>query len=314
MPSPRACSSWRSSTRSRRRASPHSRIACSTGTTTRRARDGRPRLPSVNAEVLHFLGEVEVVFGLWAVVLLAAITAYAGWESAKHYFSDTVNYTEPLFVVVIMALAATRPVIGFAEAALRRVASAGGATPAAWWVTILTIGPVLGSFITEPAAMTICALLLGTAVLRPAALDAPEVRDAGPAVRQRVDRRDADALRRAAGVDGGAAVGMGHPVHARAFRLAGASSPSSMSTAIYFMLFRRELQGLAARPPVPEVEHPRRGGGRAAAGAALGGRRAPGVHGVDRVHRALSRRCSSAASCSSWASPAPPPPIRAASS
>jgi hypothetical protein len=28
------------------------------------------------------------------------------------------------------------------------------------WVTILTIGPVLGSFITEPAAMTICALLL----------------------------------------------------------------------------------------------------------------------------------------------------------
>ena len=45
-----------------------------------------------------------------------------GWETATHYFNDTVNYTEPLFVVVIMALASTRPIIGFAEAALRRVA------------------------------------------------------------------------------------------------------------------------------------------------------------------------------------------------
>ncbi len=84
-----------------------------------------------------------------------------GWEAAKHYFSDTVNYTEPLFVVVIMALASTRPVVGFAEAALRRVAAPAARTPAAWWVAILTIGPLLGSFITEPAAMTICALLLG---------------------------------------------------------------------------------------------------------------------------------------------------------
>jgi hypothetical protein len=110
--------------------------------------------------LLHLLGEVEVVFGLWAVVLLIAITAYAGWESATHYVNDTVDYTEPLFVVVIMALAATRPIVGFAEAAMRRVAHAGGGTPAAWWVSILTLGPLLGSFITEPAAMTISALLL----------------------------------------------------------------------------------------------------------------------------------------------------------
>src|SRR5688572_23996481 len=81
----------------------------------------QPSSPSVRAELLHFVGEVEVVFGLWAVVLLIAATLYAGWESAKHYFNDTVNYTEPLFVVVIMALAASRPVIGFAESTLRRV-------------------------------------------------------------------------------------------------------------------------------------------------------------------------------------------------
>jgi hypothetical protein len=121
---------------------------------------GKPPMPSVWAEVLHFMGEIEVVFGLWAIVLLLAMGLYAGWETATHYFNDGVNYTEPLFVVVIMSLAATRPIIAFAEAAMKRIASLGRCRPAAWWLTILTIGPMLGSFITEPAAMTICALLL----------------------------------------------------------------------------------------------------------------------------------------------------------
>ena len=122
---------------------------------------GLPAVPSVLAETLHFFGEVEVVFGLWAIVLLVAITATEGWTTAKGYFNGTVNYTEALFVVVIMALASTRPIIGFAESALSRVARMGRSTPAAWWVSILTVGPLFGSFITEPAAMTICALLLG---------------------------------------------------------------------------------------------------------------------------------------------------------
>jgi hypothetical protein len=121
---------------------------------------GATALPSVAAEVLHFLGEVEVVFGLWAVVLFAAIVVRHGWSSATHYLNDTVNYTEPLFVVVIMALASTRPIIAVTEGALQKVSNLGGGTPAAWWFTILTLGPLLGSFITEPAAMTICALLL----------------------------------------------------------------------------------------------------------------------------------------------------------
>jgi hypothetical protein len=121
---------------------------------------GLPAAPSVRAEMLHFLGEVEVVFGVWALVLAVAIEIRYGWDTVTHYLNSTVNYTEPLFVVVIMALAATRPVVLLAETALERVARIGGATPAAWWMTILTIGPLLGSFITEPAAMTICALLL----------------------------------------------------------------------------------------------------------------------------------------------------------
>ena len=180
---------------------------------------GRSASPSLRAEALHFLGEVEVVFGLWAVVLVVATTAYAGWEAPRYYVSETVNYTEPLFVVVIMALESTRPVIGFAESALRRVAAAGGATSAAWWAVILAIGPVLGSFITEPAAMTICAVARA-AILRPATLHATEVRDIGGVVRQRVDWWDADAVCGPAGADGGAPMGVGHPLHGREFRLA----------------------------------------------------------------------------------------------
>src|SRR4030095_5006746 len=83
-----------------------------------------------------------------------------GWETTKHYLNDTVNYTEPLFVVVIMALASTRPIINLAENGMHRIGVLGGSTPGAWCLSILIVGPLLGSFITEPAAMTICALLL----------------------------------------------------------------------------------------------------------------------------------------------------------
>jgi hypothetical protein len=41
-----------------------------------------------------------------------------------------------------------------------RIARLFGGSLTAWWLTILTLGPLLGSFITEPATMTICALLL----------------------------------------------------------------------------------------------------------------------------------------------------------
>jgi hypothetical protein len=127
--------------------------------TAARARGDHPR-PSVVAELLHFLGEVEVVFGLWAVALVVVIASMFDWHTAVEYLNGTVNFTEPLFVVVIMALASTRPIVGLAEQTLRMIAKAGGGTPAAWWMTILIVGPPLGSLITEPAAMTICALLL----------------------------------------------------------------------------------------------------------------------------------------------------------
>lgn len=115
---------------------------------------------SFKAEVAHFFGEVEAVFGLWVLPLLIAVMAMKGWQTAVHYVSDVVHYTEPLFVVVVMAIAASRPVLVAAEKMMLAVARLAGGGPAASWFAILTIGPLLGSFITEPAAMTISALLL----------------------------------------------------------------------------------------------------------------------------------------------------------
>lgn len=120
--------------------------------------------PSVKAEFLHFMGEIEVIFGLWVVVLGAAIVWFRDFHTVKYYLNGTVNFTEPLFVFVIMALASTQPVLDLAEDILRRVAMLGKGSPTAWWLTILTVAPLMGSLITEPAAMTIGAMLLSKKV------------------------------------------------------------------------------------------------------------------------------------------------------
>ena len=119
--------------------------------------------------LFHFLGEVEAIFGIWVIALLGAILWFfgiqgdglgAGLQQLKVYIGHDVNFTEPIFVVIIMAIAATRPVVRFAETVVDLVAKLGGSTPAAWWLSALTITPILGSFITESAAMTIAAMLL----------------------------------------------------------------------------------------------------------------------------------------------------------
>ena len=122
------------------------------------------------ARALHVLGEVELVFALWAVVLGIIFASIKGAGALGGYLRQ-VSFTEPLFVIVIMAVAATRPVMRLAEQTLQRAATIGGGRPVAWWFSILTLAPLLGSFITEPAAMTIAALLLGKQFyeLRPSA-------------------------------------------------------------------------------------------------------------------------------------------------
>lgn len=114
---------------------------------------------SFKATFFHFLGEIEAIFGIWVLVLIAAIIGFYDVDTVKSYIT-TVNFTEPMFVVIIMALASTRPVLRFAESCLSFFAKWGKETPSAWWLSILIVAPILGSFITEPGAMTIAAMLL----------------------------------------------------------------------------------------------------------------------------------------------------------
>lgn len=112
------------------------------------------------AGVFHFLGEVEVVFGLWVAPLIIALVLFYDWPTVVDYIDHGVKLDEPAFVFVIMVLASTRPILRLAESVMLRISGLIGGNLAAFWFTVMTIGPLLGSFITEPAAMTICALLL----------------------------------------------------------------------------------------------------------------------------------------------------------
>lgn len=223
------------------------------------ARYGRPKRPSVLAELLHFVGEVEVVFGLWAIALVAVIAWFRGWTTATHYLNDTVIYTEPIFVVVIMALSATRPIVDLAERVLRRVAMLGGGTPAAWWFTILTIGPLLGSFITEPGAMTISALLL-----------ARQFYDLNPSMRLKLATIGLLFVNVSIG---GTLTHFAAPpilMVARAWNWDTAFVFShfgwravlaiAISTVAYYFVFRRELADLSRRPAVPDGDAPNEDG------------------------------------------------------
>jgi len=115
--------------------------------------DGEPEV-SFRATLFHFLGEVEAVFGIWVIALGAAAAYFYSWKDFKLYLSKDRNFTEPLFVIVIMAIAASRPILRFAEKVMSSAAGIGKGSPGAWWLSVLTIAPILGSFITEPAAIT----------------------------------------------------------------------------------------------------------------------------------------------------------------
>ena len=124
-----------------------------------------------HAGLFHLLGEVEVVFGFWALVLIFCMAALVGGEKALHY-AESRQYTEPLFVFVVMVIAASRPIV---QLVMNSVGFIAHLIPlrtslvSAWLG--LAVVPLLGSVITEPAAMTIAALVLAPQVFR---TDIPE--------------------------------------------------------------------------------------------------------------------------------------------
>ncbi|MGV3742506.1 MAG: putative Na+/H+ antiporter [Burkholderiaceae bacterium] len=119
-----------------------------------------------HAGLFHLLGEIEVVFGFWAMILLIVMAFTLGGQSAIEY-AESRHYTEPLFVFVIMVIAASRPILELVRSMIFGLAAIlpMNTTLAKVWLCFALV-PLFGSLITEPAAMTLAALLLAPMVFR----------------------------------------------------------------------------------------------------------------------------------------------------
>lgn len=112
----------------------------------------------------HLISEVEVVFGFWATLFLGFWAILEGPKAVIQY-QESLNMTEPLFIFCIMIIASTRPVVTLARQAILFVSHYLAKMikykpEVIQFFVLLTVGPLLGSLITEPAAITITALLL----------------------------------------------------------------------------------------------------------------------------------------------------------
>ena len=117
-----------------------------------------------HAGIWHLLGEIEVVFGLWAMVLALTMFALVGQAPTLQYL-ESRNFTEPLFVFAIMVIAGTRPVLQACGLLIQHIARLVPLPSAqAHYFLLLSVVPLLGSWITEPAAMTLAALMLRDSV------------------------------------------------------------------------------------------------------------------------------------------------------
>lgn len=116
--------------------------------------------------VFHLLGEVEVVFGFWAFILIAVMAIFYGSDQAISYL-ESRHYTEPLFVFVVMVVAASYPVLSLIRTVILWVSNVIpiNSVIGQSWLGLACV-PLLGSLITEPAAMTLAALLLAPLVFR----------------------------------------------------------------------------------------------------------------------------------------------------
>jgi hypothetical protein len=113
-----------------------------------------------HAGIWHLLGEVEVVFGFWAMILVIVMLIMNGKEAATTYL-DQQSFIEPLFVFAIMVIAGSRPILQIAMLCVKALARLmPWPDGKAFYFVTLSLVPLLGSFITEPAAMTLAGLIL----------------------------------------------------------------------------------------------------------------------------------------------------------
>jgi hypothetical protein len=111
-------------------------------------------------KIFDMLGEVEIVFGFWAITLILIFFLLSGKIETLNYLNNQ-SYVEPLFVFVIMIVAASKPILDFSLTCVKQISKLLpiNKSLSLFFVT-MTFVPLLGSFITEPAAMTLAALIL----------------------------------------------------------------------------------------------------------------------------------------------------------
>lgn len=121
--------------------------------------------------LFHLLSEIEVVFGVWAALFLGICSALVGFAEVRDHLQK-ISFTEPIFVFVVMVISSTRPVLWLAKKwiqsfsfGVHRILRVPAVLADVF--VILSLGPLSGSLITEPAAMTVTALLLFSILERP---------------------------------------------------------------------------------------------------------------------------------------------------
>src|SRR5690349_7599957 len=77
---------------------------------------------SVGENFFHLIGEVEVVFGIWAGILILFLMSTMGVSHSISYLEGR-NFSEPMFVFVIMTVCSSRPILEFSEKIVRLVAA-----------------------------------------------------------------------------------------------------------------------------------------------------------------------------------------------
>jgi hypothetical protein len=122
------------------------------------------------ARFSHLLSEVEFIFGFWALLYLLLRIPIGGFGPTLSLVSG-LHFSEALFVALAMVTASTRPVLEAARVLIEGFVKflpfpgrhRSGRLPLLFG--ILVLAPLSGSLITEPAAMTVGALLIHKRIL-----------------------------------------------------------------------------------------------------------------------------------------------------
>ncbi len=119
---------------------------------------------SIAENFFHLLSEIEIAFGIWAAGYLAYLVFSAGTNAMLSYL-NSLRFTEPAFVFVILIVCSTKPILYMAESFIEMIVKIFTKLlplnqSLTYFIICILFGSILGSFITEPAAMTVTSLLL----------------------------------------------------------------------------------------------------------------------------------------------------------